>query len=301
MGAIAVAARTEGALLDLDKHDWPWSMALVPVMGVDLFELANNHHWRTTFALTNWSTPAPAWMNLPNQGRNGNERDWTLYGFQNYYALLNCGFRLRPTAGTASGVHPVPLGFSRVYVHLPDGFRYDDWIEGLDAGRSFVTTGPMLFATVNGHPPGYRTESTAGSRAALRVAGEVLSERPLEAIELVVNGEVVRRLEPHAVIDAHGAWDSRFEEVWSGEGSAWVAVRCWEPREQGRVRFAHTAPWFFDVAGAPVRPRRTEVEFLVQRVRDEIERSAGVLPAEALAEYRQALIAYEGLLRRAVP
>lgn len=301
VGGMAAAARAEGALLDLDKHDWPWSMALVPVMGVDLFELANNHHWRTTFAFTNWSTPAPAWMNPPNEGRNGTERDWTLYGFQNYYALLNCGFRLRPTAGTASGVHPVPLGFSRVYVHLPDGFRYDAWIEGLDAGRSFVTTGPMLLVTVNGHPPGHRTELPAGTRTALRVVGEVLSEQPLEAIELVVNGAVVRRLEPRAVIDRDGAWHSRFEEAWSGEGSAWVAVRCWEQREQGRVRFAHTAPWFFDVAGAPVRPRRAEVEFLVQRVRDEIERSAGVLPAEALAEYRSALAAYEGLRSRAVP
>jgi len=44
---IAERARAEGALLDLDKHDWPWSMALVPVMGVDLYELANNHIWRT--------------------------------------------------------------------------------------------------------------------------------------------------------------------------------------------------------------------------------------------------------------
>ena len=36
-------ARDEGALLDLDKHNWPWSMMLVPVLGIDLFELSNNH------------------------------------------------------------------------------------------------------------------------------------------------------------------------------------------------------------------------------------------------------------------
>ena len=45
-----------------------------------------------------------------------NERGWLDFTFQNYYLLLNCGFRLRPTGGTASGVHPVPLGFGRVYV-----------------------------------------------------------------------------------------------------------------------------------------------------------------------------------------
>ncbi|MCB1127653.1 MAG: hypothetical protein KDM81_14260, partial [Verrucomicrobiae bacterium] len=124
---IAEAAHRQGALLDLDKHDWPWSMALVPIMNVDLYELANNHMWRTELAFTNWTTPAPAYMNLPNGGRNGTETDWINYTFQNYYALLNCMFPLRPSAGTANGVHPVPLGFGRVYVHLPEGFRYDAW------------------------------------------------------------------------------------------------------------------------------------------------------------------------------
>ena len=62
---------------------------------------------------------------------------------------------MRVSAGTASGVHPVQLGFGRVYVHLPDGFSYSDWMKGLNAGRSFVTTGPMLEATFNGEDPGH--------------------------------------------------------------------------------------------------------------------------------------------------
>jgi len=110
--ALAEKARAEGALLDLEKHNWPWSLALVPVLKVDLFELANNHHWQTRYGIRNWAVPAPEWMGLSGSGTD-TERDWTLYGFQTYYALLNCGFRLRPAAGTANGVHPVPLGFSR--------------------------------------------------------------------------------------------------------------------------------------------------------------------------------------------
>ncbi|MFQ5734193.1 MAG: hypothetical protein ACE5KM_19830, partial [Planctomycetaceae bacterium] len=43
---IAAAARKQGAILDLDKHSWPWSLMLVPVMNVDLFELTHNHIWR---------------------------------------------------------------------------------------------------------------------------------------------------------------------------------------------------------------------------------------------------------------
>ncbi|HZL88386.1 MAG TPA: ThuA domain-containing protein, partial [Pirellulaceae bacterium] len=47
--AAAEWAHREGGLIDLEKHSWPWSVLLVPVMKPDLFELANNHCWRTEF------------------------------------------------------------------------------------------------------------------------------------------------------------------------------------------------------------------------------------------------------------
>ncbi|MBI5384484.1 MAG: CehA/McbA family metallohydrolase [Verrucomicrobia bacterium] len=279
-GPIAEQARREGALLDLDKHDWPWSMALVPLLGVDLYELANNHHWRTEFAMTNWSTPAPAWMGLPNNGRSGNALDWTRYTFQNYYALLDCGFRLRATAGTANGVHPVPLGFGRVYVHLPGGFSYDGWLKGLNEGRSFVTTGPMLLAKVKTN----------------EVSGLVLSEEAVREVEVVINGEARHLLTLRGEKNADGAWEARFRQPLKLDGTSWVAVRCFERGVNRPVRFAHTAPRWFDVPGSPLRPRKQEIEFLMQRVRDEINRSRGVLPTSALAEYERALAAYESLL-----
>jgi hypothetical protein len=250
------------------------------LLGVDLYELANNHHWRTQFGITNWSTPAPAWMGLPNRGRNGNALDWTLYTFQNYYALLDCGFRLRPTAGTANGVHPVPLGFGRVYVHLPGGFGYEAWLKGLNEGRSFVTTGPMLLADFK--PDDLR--------------GVVLSEEPVSEIEILINGEVRHRLKLAAEKNAEGAWEARFQQPLKLSGTSWVAARCFEPRSDQAVRFAHTAPHWFEVPGAPLRPKRPEVEFLMQRVREEINRSRDDLPASALAEYERAFAAYEARL-----
>ena len=128
---IGKLAHDEGALIDLDKPNWPWSMLLVALLKVDLYELANNHVWRTEFGFPNFGEPAPEYMGVERAGKGFTERGWIDYGLQNYYALLNCGFRLRPTAGTASGVHPVPLGFGRVYVHCPDGFSYDAWVRGL--------------------------------------------------------------------------------------------------------------------------------------------------------------------------
>jgi len=284
-------ARVDGALIDLEKHNWPWSIAMVPLLGVDLFELANNHHWRTDFGVRNWADPAPPWMKLPGSG-NGidTELAWTHYGFETYYALLNCGFNLRPSAGTANGVHPVPLGFSRVYVKVDGGFSYDRWMRGLAAGRSFVTTGPMLLATVNQQSPGEAFRMEQG--AVIRLDGEILSEQPLESIEWIRNGQVWRRIEPGNEQTPSGAYRTRLRGDMAAEGSGWLALRCFERRAGSRFRFAHTAPWRIEVPGSELLPRREQVDWLVSRVESEIVRSRSLLPSVALAEYEKSLEAY---------
>ncbi len=291
---IAAKTRREGGLIELDKHNWPWSMAIVPIMNVDLFELSNNHVWRTEFLFKNWGEEPADYMRVDRS----TERGWIEFGFANYYALLDCGFRLRPTAGTASGVHPVPLGFGRVYVELPDGFDYDAWVRGLDAGRSFVTTEPMLFVRVDDQPPGHRFRfdgAAFGAGRSFRVAGEVVGPRPLSSLEIVVNGEVVRTIDAQATRTDAGALTTRFAETVQIDGSAWIAVRAFATLPDGRVRFAHSSPVHIDVAGKPLRPRREEVQYLVERVRRQIERSRGVLPPAAIAEYETALKAYRAL------
>jgi hypothetical protein len=293
--AIAEKARAEGALLDLEKHNWPWSLALVPLLKVDLFELGNNHHWATEYGIRNWAVPAPTWMGLSGSGTD-NERDWTLYGFQTYYALLNCGFRLRPAAGTANGVHPVPLGFSRVYVQLDGPFTFDHWMQGLAAGRSFVTTGPMIFARANGQWPGATATNRAGEH---HLECSVLSEQPLEAVELVVNGEVARHFEPQNKKADAGAFETSISTGFSPKTSSWLAWRCFEKRPANRLRFAHTAPWHFEIPGQPLRPRRMEADWLVARVKEEIARSQGVAPENLIEDYRRALEIYESIAKTA--
>ena len=294
--AVAAKAHAEGALIDLEKHNWPWSLAIVPLLHVDLFELANNHHWRSDYSLQNWAVPAPEWMGLA--GGRGNERDWTLYGFQTYYALLNCGFHLRPAAGTANGVHPVPLGFSRVYVHLDGPFTYEKWIAGLGAGNSFVTTGPMLLAHAEGQWPG-TTFTTVAPGKAYPLECKVSSEQKLETIELIVNGRAAARFPPENRTTSAGSFESVIRTNFTAVRSSWVAWRCFEPREGNRLRFAHTGPWYFEVGGEPLRARRIEAEWLVKGVEEEIARSRGIAPAELLAEYQAALDIYREILRKA--
>jgi peptidoglycan/xylan/chitin deacetylase (PgdA/CDA1 family) len=289
--AVAAKARAEGALLDLDKHNWPWSLALVPLLKVDLFELANNHHWEAGYAIKGWARPAPAWMGLSGSGTD-NERDWTLYGFQTYYALLNCGFNMRLAAGTANGVHPVPLGFSRVYVHLDEPFSFDAWMRGLTAGRSFVTTGPMIEAKVDGQFPGASIESVNFPRE-YAVECNVSSEQPIAAIELIVNGEVVGHFEPENNRTKTGSYQNHVSTKFNPQSTSWLAWRCFETRPRNRFRFAHTAPWHFNVPGKSLRPRRKEIEWLISEVKQEITRSQGIAPESLIHDYQTALAMYE--------
>jgi hypothetical protein len=286
---VADRAHREGALIELDKHNWPWSMMLVPIMPVDLYELANNHVWRTTFGIRNYGEAAAEYMRAERDARGFTERGWIEFGFQNYYALLDCGFRLRPTAGTASGVHPVPLGFGRVYVHLDprQGFDGTAWLQGLNQGRSFVTTGPMLMVTLDGRDPG---AVLGGGKH--RLQGRAVGAFPLKTIEVVRNGEVFRALQPANRKSEQDAYESTIDETFPIDGSSWLAVRCFEERPDDRVRFAHTGPFHIDVPGKPLRPRKVEVDYLIKRVEEQIARSAGVLPPPALEEYREALRVY---------
>jgi hypothetical protein len=238
-------------------------------------------------------------MMIERNAKGITERGWIDFGFKNYYALLDCGFRLRPTAGTASGVHPVPLGFGRVYVHLDGTLDADAWLKGLSAGRSFVTTGPMLFVTLDGHEPGHRFPQTTGAHRDYALAGSVASASPLDRIEVVLNGEVARTLQPANHRTERSSFESPFETSITIDATSWVAIRGFEKLEDGRERFVHSAPFHLDVPGKPLRPRKFEVDYLIQRVEAQITRSSSVLPTPALDEYRAALKAYRAVAETA--
>lgn len=274
-------ADREGAILDLDKHDWPFALVLPPLLGNRLtYELANNHMWRTEFAFSKWTTSAPDWMGL-GDGLVGGEKEWMEYVHRTYWTLLNCGYRLQPSAGTASGVHPVPVGYGRVYVHLPHGFHYRDWVEGLRQGRSFVTTGPMVRLEQGGD----------------WLRGSVQADGPIDSLEWIVNGKVQLQDVTQQERRPNGSSSIEFGRRVRFESTSWVAVRVWQKSETGRWRFAHTAPIWFDVSGKPLVPSEQERAYLMDRVEGELKRSREVLSADGVLEYEEALEAY----RRLVP
>jgi len=298
---IAEWAHRDGAFLDLEKHSWAWTPMIVPLMKPDLFELANNHCWPSQFAFHSWTLDAAAKsMHLETNDQGFTERGWIDFGMKSYYAYLNCGFRMMPSAGTGSGVHPVPLGFGRVYVHLDGDFSYQKWCEGLLAGHSFVTTGPMMQTTFNGQQAGSTFKTEADSHD-VHIQGVVSNMMPLERIEILVNGAVVKDVHKLQIQPAsRRPVVEQIDETIRVEGTGWVAVRCFEKLIDGRIRFAHTAPVFVDRQGHLSRPFKDEARHFVERIEREIERHKGVLTPESLDEYHEALAIYRELFSRAV-
>ena len=290
VSAVFREAHAQGALIDLDKHNWPWSPALA-ALGADLYELANNHMWRTTFHFRRFGLRPPAHWQIETDDTGGlTERGWIEFTHRMYWALLNVGLRLKPTAGTASGVHPVPLGFGRVYAKVGQRKDLEGFLEALRAGRSFVTTGPLMEVTVGGQEPGSSVELEGP--ADVPVGVRIAALNPIRSVEVIQNGKVVAA---KAEANTEQGAVHRVEAVVRVHVAAggWIAVRAFTDLGGGRIRFAHSGPVYVTVQGRRAEPDARDVDYLIAVVREELARSGELLSPDAIAEYRKALRYYQ--------
>ncbi len=288
------SVRAQGGLLDLEKHSWPWSYAIAATHKVDLIELANNHVWQTPFAFGNWTIEETApYMNLERTAEGLTEWGWIDFGFQTWYAMLNCRLKIMPSAGTGSGVHPVPHGFGRVYAKIEGKLTLESWLAALKVGKSFVTTGPLLRVEIDVKPSGETFTGPFLKPLALR--GIIHSTQPIDRVEIIHNGRVEKRIKHEGCPRDKGGFDTVFQATLEPKNSGWYAVRVVEADPQARVRFAHTAPWFVEVAGKPLKPGTQQLNHILKTIDREIARNKEVLSKDALAEFEEAKKFYQGL------
>jgi len=195
-------------------------------------------------------------------------------------------------------VHPVPLGHGRVYVYTGEDFSCERWIDHLNAGHSFVTTGPLMDLRFNGQLSGATwIKQTAEYRVS--VTGTITSPNRLKRIEIIRNGVSEQVVEVAPEQTPEGALKYTVDTAVRLGGSGWLAVRCFEDLPDAKVSFAHTNPVFVDEPGVPLIPRRRDADFFVRRMDEEIARNTGVLSDDCLAEYRTARDIYQAILDRA--
>ncbi|MBM3335293.1 CehA/McbA family metallohydrolase, partial [Candidatus Sumerlaeota bacterium] len=230
-------ALQQGAHVEQEKPFW-WEAPVNVALGkVASMEVVHNHFNRAGLMENE------AWGRPREVERYPGQMGFCLYTLDLYYRYLNLGWDIPVSAGSASGVLANPLGYCRLYVQM-DRFDYNDWFDGFRAGRSFATNGPMLFATVNGQPPGSHFDVEAGKPFEARVSFEALCREPLDRAEIVVGGNVAATIRP----ESSNAKRILGEQRLSLDHSAWIAVRVFEAHKP-TVRFAHSNPSYVTVGG----------------------------------------------------
>lgn len=189
-----------------------------------------------------------------------------------WYRLLNCGFRIPASAGTdvCLGVRNYfPVGTYRTYTKIEREFSYQKWIDGLKAGQSFFTTGPVLFFKIGGHSVG----STIELNKPLQLTGqvEVYSPVPLERLEILENGQIIKEFNLNNKVNYF-----RRDFSIKPEKSSWFASRCVAKRKDGILEehFAHTNPIYVQLGGARIHSPADSKYFLkwINRLEKFLER-----------------------------
>jgi hypothetical protein len=178
-----------------------------------------------------------------------------------WYRLLNCGFRLPAAAGTdvfLNRIASYPPGWGRCYVKLTNGLSYGEWMRGQKAGRSFITTGPMLEWSAGSREPGDTLRLDGPAR--LRVRARASSQFPIKSLELIINGVIT----PTSTA-TNKAGDLVLDEEVKLDRAGWLAVRCMSasPSTWGSPMLgAHSNPIHVEMPGHPLDARADAEYFL---------------------------------------
>ena len=159
-----------------------------------------------------------------------------------YYEYLNLGFHLVAAAGS-----DVPwgstLGEVRTYVYTGNDFGPDQWFAGLKAGRTFVTNGPALHFTIDGHFPGMTLSRDRGNQIVIRAG--VRSHPGIGMpthLQVISNEGLVKEMKP-----VEGESAVTFETEFTLTKSQWFVASA--VCENGAL--AHSSPIYVEVDEMP--------------------------------------------------
>jgi hypothetical protein len=264
-------SRAPGALFpwfDSEKLIWWEAPVMMALATPDSVGVLHNHF--NQYGMLN----SEAWGRARDLQRFPGYEGLAEYTNSLYYRYLNLGFRVPATGGSATGVLPNPAGYNRTYVHLEGkAITVENWYAALRGGRSFATNGPMLF---------FEAKQMGGQ---VRGAVEALSREPIDRVEIVANGEVVR------TFAVSGAMKWRDSFTFDAKNYSWVAARCFA-RNPSTVRMAHTSPVYLAGkwdASADAAYFREWIDELINESKGDPKRFAdSVAREEVLALYGRA-------------
>lgn len=171
---------------------------------------------------------------------------------RSWYRFLNAGYRVTCVGGTDKMSAGTAVGAVRTYALLEDGepFSFEAWARAVRAGRTFLTSGPLLDLEVDGQGPG-GVIALGRDGGTVNLRASATSVNRLSTLEIVMNGKVVAR------VDSRGDGQRiDIEERVRVRESAWIAARC-TTREVTWTAFptavgAHTSPVYVECGDRPL-------------------------------------------------
>ncbi len=194
-------------------------------------------------------------------------------GIKLWYRLLNCGLKIPLTAGTDKMNNQITVGANRVYAKIDGDFNYEKWIQSLNEGRTFITNSPLIQFSIENYIPG--DSIIIQSEKTFLIKAEVWSQMPIDKLEIIANGNVIREVE---IKDYKEPTQLQFEypinkSTWLcarsyqlSKSDAEQAVDLYQRRDRGgggtklneyfgtlrpEVSFAHTSPIYVVYKGQP--------------------------------------------------
>jgi len=221
-----------------------------------------------------------------------------------YYKLLNCGFRVPLSSGSD---YPARLmGCSRAYVYCGPQLNYNTWVDNLAAGKTFVSSGTMLFFKADGKSIGDTIHLESGQTRQIDIKATALCKNLHSCLEIVHNGQVIKR------IDAEN--DSRkivFDGKISIQEPGWLAARAFPENADSNPNWwpqsdaAHTSPIYIQ-SGNQRLIKKDAVHFLIGVLQAAYERAeksdmyaSEAQKKEVLEYYKNGITQFRKLLKSA--
>ncbi|MFT4638560.1 MAG: hypothetical protein ACI8T1_001881 [Verrucomicrobiales bacterium] len=235
------------AVFDADKPSWAETVTGSALGALDTVQVCHNHYHRTSTLPGGWGMIGPL---APRESNTAVDDGLFHRTNARYYRLLNCGFTLGVSGGSAIGVMSVPTGHSRVYAKVDGDLTSDAMWEAIKAGRSFATSGPMLSLDLNGQIMGATIARKSTDQEPLKVKTTVRSFQKLEALQIVHDGLIISSTDLNE--NQTPPIQKQLTFVLNLKRSSWVIARALFRAADGLLRQAHTSPIYLSVDEKPI-------------------------------------------------
>lgn len=204
---------------------------------------------------------------LPAGVARGQVDAYDLLSYSNYaetpartlwFNLLNLGARIPLSVGTDASVnrwYDPPAGGYRVYVRAGD-LTLPSWLDGLRAGRSFATNGPLPFEfAIDGAAPGDVLDLAPNLSTLVTAEYSIASVDPVTTLQIWGDGILLR----HQTLPSYtDTLSDRRLDFWLPPSTRWIVARFSGPNPRpttlGYEQVAYTSPIWITRASVPAGP-----------------------------------------------